>query len=171
MAIPYAPGLVRFKLDENIMDLWSLFNEGGIVFSDTDHVELEGIRGAPDHIVLREADKHDRTVLTNDTDCLLNHWSAQSGVILLWGRLGTTRFIRLKRPLRATVVRNLFDTHRQEIDDIYRNKRAMMAILSGTEDAIVWILRAPTPEEMIVFFVKFVGKEKLLPFQEETLLP
>lgn len=120
MANPYVPLEVRFKLDENIMDLWpSVFgkNNGSVISSNTDTVELEVIRGESDATVLYRAGRDQRTLLTSDTDCLLEHWSSQTGVILLWGRLGSTRFVRLKGEVRAPVVRGLIDRHRQEIDE------------------------------------------------------
>lgn len=42
----------------------------------------------------------------------------------------------------------------------------MMAILSGTQEDYEWTLRPPTEQEINVYFVKSIFKEKALPFLE-----
>lgn len=102
---------LKLKFDENITDL---MNSVAGPITDAHSVEGEGIRGQSDRVVANYAYKEDRTVVTCDTDFLVENFRV--GVLLLWGMLGLVRFNRLKRNVRKTVVIALFRDHRGTLE-------------------------------------------------------
>ncbi|RUS22404.1 hypothetical protein BC937DRAFT_89407 [Endogone sp. FLAS-F59071] len=173
--------MLRVKFDENCMELMtSVFGESdgvpNIGNSDADNVVEENLRGEADLVITKQTLEADRTLVTCDTDFLVEPELKKVGVVVLWGRLAQPAktpgqiaqvpFVRLSKAVRGTVVTYLFRNYRQEIDRIRAEKEKVMAILSGDLNNYLWTIRRPTDAEIERFHVKYVGKLILsaLPF-------
>lgn len=123
--------MLKVKFDENCMELMtSVFGKTNgvpkIADSDADNVVEENLRGEADLVITEQTLKAGRTLVTCDTDFLVEHELNKVGVVVLWGRLmqpartpGQTAqvpFVRLNRAVREIVVTGLFREYRQEID-------------------------------------------------------
>ncbi|RUS28605.1 hypothetical protein BC938DRAFT_481689 [Jimgerdemannia flammicorona] len=139
---------------------------------EVDTVQDEGLRGHSDGKVIMRARLNSKTIVTCDTDYLLEHWMTTNGVLVLWGRLGNKRFVRLTKKERKVVVPVLFHTHRLKIEEIRDQDLVRFAILSGNDlNDFKWEIRPPTDEELTRYFTKYVEKERALPFPPEESSP
>lgn len=185
---------IRIFMDENVMDLGRILRT--IPNIDVDDVACAGLRGESDSVYLQWARRDERILVTTDTDYLVIYNENKSPILILWGRLGDRRFVRLKKSARMTSVKALFDRHRGEIEwyclsisllflsvkylaqciqkmtpfsffnRVAKNNVCAMAIISGTLDDFVWVIRPPTEEEISVSYTKLIIKEQALPYAE-----
>ncbi|RUP46698.1 hypothetical protein BC936DRAFT_146623 [Jimgerdemannia flammicorona] len=107
------------KLDENILDLLEVLQDIG--YYDTDTVVMEDLRGASDETVSSAAGRDNRILVTCDSDHMLPRFISARGVLYIWGKLkpnpesSPVTFVRLRKELRAMVVKELFRDYRNII--------------------------------------------------------
>ncbi|RUS32099.1 hypothetical protein BC938DRAFT_476286, partial [Jimgerdemannia flammicorona] len=149
-------------LDENIMDrdLIAQF----IAVLDVRAVTELRLRDMAYEDVIKRAQLDGRILVTCNTDYLSEHGMARNGILVLWGRLGNKRFVRLTKKERRIVVPGLFQTHRLKMEEVRNYNLVRFAILSGNDlNDFKWEIRPPTDEELTRYFLKYVEKEGALP--------
>ncbi|RUS21421.1 hypothetical protein BC937DRAFT_92756, partial [Endogone sp. FLAS-F59071] len=90
--------MVRILLDENVLDLAETLQS--IPGIDVDNVKRVGIQGRPDSITFQTAEEYQRILVTSDTGFLFSNQPTTS-ILILYGRLGSMKFTRLKKELKS----------------------------------------------------------------------